>query len=1417
MKHRTRYSWLALVLLLILLGQGATQADSTTIDSSSIYFNTSIQLDSQGNPVIAYYNNFNLMLAHCNEPDCSTPPNINIVDNDPNGYIQNFSLALDSNDHPVISYTKGFPANGTLMLAHCDDPNCDPNMPTPNGDSILEIEPTVSKGEIKVQISMVLDGAGNPVISYADSTSANSSLRLVHCDDSNCDPNMPTPNGDSIQIVNNTHILFPISMVLDAGNPVIAYRNSDNQILELAHCNDPNCNPNINGAENIQEIDDSDSAGYTASLALHPSTGFPVISYLGNQSYDLKLAVCNNATCTNASGGFAGRIVVVDDLNRNGIYVSLALDQTTGFPIISYYDNKSLKLAYCTDATCNSRTITNLDTSASDAGHHLAMTLDRNNRPVISYLTTDDAANNLNTEVKLFTPFVVTLSPTTNAIENAANGQFTVQLSDVNHTDRPITVNYTVDGTGANAATGGVDYNTLSGSVVIPVGSQTATIDVVPFNDNISENAEEVTITLTGTDTIIAGVDMTAAGSQTITISDNDTAGVLVNPTGISAVEGGSAEYIVRLRSQPVSGETVTINISHDAGSAISEIAIDGTPGTVITLNANNWHIGAIVKVTPTNDTIANDNQSFTLSHAVTSILGGGPGPYNGLSASNVDLDVIDDESPNIVINPTAFTLDVNTDGTYQVSLSQQPGGNVTVALIGSSGCTYSANNLTFTPTGGATPWNTAQTVTVTGGNVPGVICNVKHAASGSGYDGVTGNDVNVFLLSAPDLSVTKMNSALNSTTRPGDTWTWTLNVTNTGDAAVFAAGDVILLDELPAGLTYSDMQVPGADQTDISGTISCNRATNPDVLTCFADSGPVTIGATTGAFAVTLKAEATVGGTYVNPPAGGAVCMVDSGDVVNEGNEANNTCSDTVRVSLPGELTLNATNNSTSENLTGLGQFTVDLGEPNSSGGPITVTYAVDETGLDAATAGVDYSTLPGSVEIPVDAQTVTIDIIPIDDWIDETDEKVILTLDSTNNPSITVNPAPAEITIIDNDTAEVLINPTGISAVEDGTTQYFVDLLTQPAADETVTVAVSIGSNATNEIASVTGQVTFTAADWPGGKTVSVKLEDDAIANGNRTLPGALNHRVTSSNLSSPYHDLATSTVTLDVIDNETPNIVVDPTAFILDVNQSTTYDVSLSKQPIGDVTVTLTSGSGCTVIPTTLTFGTTDWNTVQPVTVQAGGSGGLCTIDHGAAGGGYAGVTGKRVNVFVRTPPIASGGSSSSSGEASSITQTTVLYGDTNYVHVAVDNPYPAAGDTVTYTIIAHNPKDIPLTEVVIYDVFDYRLERPTLVSTSHGTGAVTENCLMVEGFTLGPGESATIIVSAVVSSALQIGETIPNAAILESPDASVHVSNLVLLGRGTAGNDGAAIAAQIILGAAQQLPNTGYAPTGGPDND
>ena len=75
-----------------------------------------------------------------------------------------------------------------------------------------------------------------------------------------------------------------------------------------------------------------------------------------------------------------------------------------------------------------------------------------------------------------------------------------------------LTVNYTVSGT----ATPGIDYLTLAGSVVIPVGHSSATITVTPVVDSQIESNETVVVTLSAN----AAYTIGSPASATVTITD---------------------------------------------------------------------------------------------------------------------------------------------------------------------------------------------------------------------------------------------------------------------------------------------------------------------------------------------------------------------------------------------------------------------------------------------------------------------------------------------------------------------------------------------------------------------------------------------------------------------------------------------------------------------------------------------------------------------------------------------------------------------------------------------------------------------------------------------------------------------------------------------------------------------------------
>lgn len=168
------------------------------------------------------------------------------------------------------------------------------------------------------------------------------------------------------------------SMVVDAnGLPIIAYsayqtNGFDDQHLMLAYCNDLACT-----APNIVTVDDSvGTIGPFNSMVLNDA-GYPVIAYSHLSVDKIKLAVCNDATCSSPT---------INTINVDGRYNNLALDDNE-YPIIATYDDgdDDLELIYCSDTTCTTTpTVVSVDTSGF-TGAYAEMVLNEMGYPVIAY------------------------------------------------------------------------------------------------------------------------------------------------------------------------------------------------------------------------------------------------------------------------------------------------------------------------------------------------------------------------------------------------------------------------------------------------------------------------------------------------------------------------------------------------------------------------------------------------------------------------------------------------------------------------------------------------------------------------------------------------------------------------------------------------------------------------------------------------------------------------------------------------------------------------------------------------------------------------------------------------------------------------------------------------------------------------
>jgi hypothetical protein len=380
--HRLTLGGMLLTVLLMVVQTASAANSIQTVDSTGgVGLYTSLALDASGNPVFSYWDftNSELQFAHCDDPNCAGGGEaLQMVDT--NGAVGLYtSLELDASGLPVISYYNI--ASGNLLLVHCNDANCDPAV---NGAESPEIAD--SSGDVGQYSSLELDANGYPVVSYYYN---GGDLQLVHCADPNC-----SEGGESVEVVDLPGSVGTFtSLKLDSsGFPVISYYDATNKDLKLAHCNDANCDPAVNGAEFVLAVDSTGNVGEWTSLALD-SSGFPVISYYDASNKDLKVVHCNDANCNPMVNG-AESPQTVDSTDDVGQFTSLVLD-SSGNPVISYYDetNTDLKLATCDDADCagDNESLLTVD-STDDVGSNTSLVLDASGFPVISYFdnTSDD-------------------------------------------------------------------------------------------------------------------------------------------------------------------------------------------------------------------------------------------------------------------------------------------------------------------------------------------------------------------------------------------------------------------------------------------------------------------------------------------------------------------------------------------------------------------------------------------------------------------------------------------------------------------------------------------------------------------------------------------------------------------------------------------------------------------------------------------------------------------------------------------------------------------------------------------------------------------------------------------------------------------------------------------------------------------
>src|SRR5438093_1417583 len=135
------------------------------------------------------------------------------------------------------------------------------------------------------------------------------------------------------------------------------------------------------------------------------------------------------------------------------------------------------------------------------------------------------------------------------------------------------------------------------------------------------------------------------AADVSVTNTDNDVAGITVNPTsGLTTSEaGGTATFTVVLTSQPTANVTIGLSSS------------DLTEGTVspasLTFTTANWNVAQTVTVTGVDDLVQDGNIAYLLDALPTTSTDPN---YNNLNAADVSVTNTDNDVAGITVSPTS-------------------------------------------------------------------------------------------------------------------------------------------------------------------------------------------------------------------------------------------------------------------------------------------------------------------------------------------------------------------------------------------------------------------------------------------------------------------------------------------------------------------------------------------------------------------------------------------------------------------------------------------------------------------------------------------------------------------------------------------------------------------------------------------
>ena len=741
----------------------------------------------------------------------------------------------------------------------------------------------------------------------------------------------------------------------------------------------------------------------------------------------------------------------------------------------------------------------------------------------------------------------------------------------------------------AGSATPGLDYAAVDAfEVTIAAGtaSGSATFALSPVND--AEDEEDETLTLVG-QVVEGGIPVPAAlpvSAGSVTITDDDTRGVLVSDAELSVVEGESGSYTVRLASAPTQRVAVEVEAPSGADLQVSP--------THLYFARDDWSTAQTVRILASADADLVDD-TVTLTHAVTG------GDYDAIAADDVDVTITE---------PTWAVA------TVQDARALEGSGAVEFEVALSRAITREATMLY----GGLAPTASDDAAAQPGEDFVAIGSGTLVFAAGETRKTITVTVVDDSLDEADehfDLHVQHKHPLL----APGDSLQIRIVRGTIEDDDPMPV--LTVAGSTPGGWSY------GREATDsLAYTVQLNTQSGREVTVDYSTDDRVPAGRSAGLNTATADVDYTaLHGTltFAAGETGKHLTVQVNDDKVSEGDEvfalqlANPRNAvvwsdgwgvirdDEVRgvVVVPSALTVDEGKR---------GSYTLALtSQPTAA---VTVTLAASD-GVTLNARSLTFTTSAWAT-----ARTVTVTAL---DDADAVNGSATVGHVFTGGDYVGLEVADVTVTIVDNDQQAVALSAASLTFAEGAHRTYTVALATQP----TGAVTVAIGGTAGTDLSLDADRLTFTTENWNVAQTVRVSAVADRDAQDDEAT---LDHTARGGD-----YGLVRKGLPVRVTDHDTPDLVLSETALEVAEGGGGGYTVALATQPTGAVTVMIggTAGTDLSLDADRLTFTTGNWSVAQTVRVSAAADPDAqddeAILEHRAWGGDYGPVR-KRLPVRV-----------------------------------------------------------------------------------------------------------------------------------------------------------------------------------------